>query len=463
MEQILTGFYTYLLCFASTPDSPSFRSSFRIAMKRALLFSTILFCTIVLFSCTGDENKPAGSVQQRTSEAKTPAKRSGVSLVERAEARETVPALDNATAEETGTVVATDLGEKIEVQQVQEVKSFEGEIKGRSINIAVTGVDSRIGDNTPHADANHVISIYPDSGRIIITSVPRDTYADAGFEADSMQRFNILANVLPNRSRKSYHKELARIAGVPKIDYYVEVGFSQAMGVMELLGYKNPKNTLRVLRSRKGLGGDDYQRSYNQGQFIRQAILRHFGKLDGFLGGLLVRGGLLLLETDLTAEKSNAIIEALAKHDFPRSGDDVAVRMRPVMRQKFAVYNFGDESTIDSLDRKLNRFNKYMSKKDSGFSLKGAIDVENRLNTMLTGVAKDTTARPRNVLQRLERPFEQRVWLQVSNPEARNAIRGRFAQYLSAAYRKLGKQDKAQHVLDVVRTEEELFKARQEQ
>jgi hypothetical protein len=433
-------------------------------MKRAFLFSALLFCTITLFSCTGgNADKPAESTEEQVAAPRTPAKRSGVSLVERAEARETVPVVDRASGTVVKNAVSTDADEKIEVQEVQEIKSFEGEIKGRSINIAITGVDSRIGDNTPHADANHVISIYPDSGKILITSVPRDTYADAGFKADSMQRFNILANVLPNRSRKSYHKELARIAGVPKIDYYAEVGFSQAMGVMELLGYKNPKNTLRVLRSRKGLGGDDYQRSYNQGQFIRQAILRHFGKLDGFLGGVLVRGGLLLLETDLTADKSNAIIDALAKHGFPRSGDDVAVRIRPVMHQKFAVYNFGDESTIDSLDRKLNRFNKYMSKKDSGFSLKGAIDVEGKLNTMLAGVAKDTTARPRNVIQRLERPFEQRVWLQVSSPEARNAIRSRFAQYLSAAYRKLGKQDKVQQVLDVVRTEEELFKAREEQ
>lgn len=430
-------------------------------MKRAFLLPAVFLCSILLFSCTGDGAKPA--VQTQPAPSRAAEKRSGVALVERAEAREAVPALHHGDEAETGTLVSTDLGEKIEVRDVQEIKSFEGKIPGRSINIAVTGVDSRVGDRTPHADGNHVISIYPDSGKIVITSIPRDTPADAGFEADSMQRFNILANVLPNRSRRSYHKELARIAGVPKIDHYVEVGFSQAMGVMELLGYKNPKSTLRVLRSRKGLGGDDYQRSYNQGQFIRQAILRHFGKLDGFLGGLLVRGGLLLLETDLTADQSNELIEVLAEHGFPRSSDDVLVRLRPVMHQKFTVYNFADESTIDSLDRKLNRFNKHLAKRDSSFSLKGTIDVEGKLNKLLAGVAADTTSRPRTVLQRLERPFEQRVWLQVSDPDTRNAIRSRFAQYLSAAYRKLGKTERMQHVLDVVRTEEELFRARQEQ
>ncbi len=425
-------------------------------------FLSALFCCVFLFaSCSQDSERPAE--QRQAAKALSPGKRpASVSLVERAEASEIAPASDVAhTLNNSDNDRNTDTTSAAEVTEIKNIKSFEGTIKGRAIHIAVTGVDSRVGDRTPHADGNHVLSIYPDSGKIVITSVPRDTPAEAGFTADSMQRFNILANVLPNRSRKSYHSELARIAGVPRIDYYMEVGFSQAMGVMELLGYKNPKNTLRVLRSRKGLGGDDFQRCYNQGQFIRQAILRHFGKLDGFLGGMAVRGGLLLLNTDLTADKANSIIEVLSEKNFADSPDDVLVRIRPKMHQNFTVYSF-DQNTIDSLDKKIDKFNNYMKKKDSSFALKGTSDIDARLANMLALAAKDTASRPRNVISRLERSFEQHVWLQVSDPTRRHDIRSKFAQYLTTAYRKIGKESAAQNVQTIVKTEEELFKAQQQ-
>lgn len=437
-------------------------------MRAFILLSAFFLYCLMCSACSSNTEKPASSQQkQQEKQAKAPA-RPTLSLVEKAEARETVPESDENLQTEPRVQQAlldgedNGYGQNVSLPEARELRSFEGTIKGKAIHIAVTGVDSRIGDRTPHADANHIVSVYLDSGKIVITSVPRDTPADAGFTADSMLRFNILANVLPNRSRTSYHKELASIAGVPKIDYYMEVGFSQAMGVMELLGYKNPKSTLRVLRSRKGLGGDDYQRSYNQGQFIRQAVLRHFGKIDGFLGGLLVRGGLLLLNTDLSASKANEIIDALADHNFPRSPDDVLVRIRPTMRQKFAVYNFGDEEIIDALDQKLNRFNRSMAKKDSSFTAKASVNVVGKLTALLSQAAKDTAKHPNTVISQLQRPFEQRAWLQVADPVQRAEIRQKFALYLSAAYNKRGKKEQAQRVLETIAVEEELFKARKQ-
>lgn len=432
-------------------------------MKHCTTFlSALLFCIVFLASCSDDSNRPAKTLEETEQEAGASERRvNGVSLVERAEASEIAPM--TVITDSSGNTIATfdtSAATAADIQAVQNIKSFEGTISGRAIYIAITGVDSRVGERTPHADANHVISVYPDSGKILITSIPRDTPADAGFEADSMQRFNILANVLPNRSRKSYHKELARIAGVPRIDNYIEIGFSQAIGVMELLGYKNPKNTLRVLRSRKGLGGDDYQRCYNQGQFIRQAILRHFSKLDGFLGGMAVRGGLLLVDSDLSADRANSIIEALSAKKFGDSPDDVLVRIRPKMQQNFKVYTF-DQNTIDSLDKKIDSFNKYMKKKDSSFALKGSGDIDARLNNMLALAAKDTASRPRNVINRLSRSFEQHAWLQVSDPARRHDIRSKFAHYLTTAYRKLGKESEAQNIQTIIKTEEELFKAQQ--
>src|SRR5574344_34498 len=59
--------------------------------------------------------------------------------------------------------------------------------EGRRINIAVIGLDARLGTVSNHADANHILSIMPDSGVVEITAIPRDTYADAGMSDSSGQ------------------------------------------------------------------------------------------------------------------------------------------------------------------------------------------------------------------------------------------------------------------------------------
>jgi len=149
---------------------------------------------------------------------------------------------------------------------------------GRKISICITGVDSRIGDKVVHADANHLVNVWLDSGIVEVVSIPRGTFCDAGFADTS--GLNYLANLRANRGRKSYMKEISKISGIPKIDYYVEFGFSQAIGLLKLLGFRdNAGQMLRVLRSRKSFATGDYQRSFNQGQFVAQMICL-LSKLD---------------------------------------------------------------------------------------------------------------------------------------------------------------------------------------
>lgn len=168
--------------------------------------------------------------------------------------------------------------------------------RGRVVNMLVTGVDARMGEGGGRADANHLVRFFLDSGCVEIISIPRGTAADAGFPDTST--FNMLANVRTARGQSGYFKAVAEIAGVPKVDYWVEFGFSQALGLLELIGYRdNASSTLRVLRSRKAYATGDYQRTYNQGQFIRQALLRTFDKTDDFLGQLAMRAAINRLES----------------------------------------------------------------------------------------------------------------------------------------------------------------------
>lgn len=325
---------------------------------------------------------------------------------------------------------------------------------GRRINIAITGLDSRLGTRSNHADANHVLSFLLDSGKIEITSIPRDTYADAGM-ADSTG-LNKLTIVRAKRGRNVYHQELAKIAGLDRIHYYVEAGFSQVMGLIDFLGFKDSKSTLQVLRSRTGLGGDDYQRCYNQGQFIKQMILKHFDILYGPFSQIVIRGGIALMETNLTADVMNNIVTDLASKGFPRSTSDVEIRVRPPIPINYKIYNFSDESVISSLTNKIENFNRKRDD-DTNFANNKQINVERRLNKLIQDAARDSLKRPKQVINSLEVYFEQKAWHQIENPEAKNRVRDNIAKLLEDAYTKTKNVYKAKKVREAVESEKLLF------
>ena len=322
--------------------------------------------------------------------------------------------------------------------------------EGRRINIAVIGLDARLGTVSNHADANHILSIMPDSGVVEITAIPRDTYADAGMSDSSGQ--NKLTIVRANRGRKAYLREAARIARLDNIPYYVEVGFSQVMGLLELFGVKDSRSGLQVLRSRKGLGGDDFQRCYNQAQFIRQMMLRHFGKVAGTFGDVIIRGGLAFVETNLTAKTVSNIVEQLKDRGFGDRPEDVCVRVRPALGMKFKVHDFTQQEVFDELKKRIENHNVH-----SGEEASKTVNVANRLWTVIKSASADSAKSPSKVVRKLETYFNQRAWMQVPDHEDRAVIRTHISDLLASAYRRTKKEAKAAHVEAVIKAEEELF------
>ena len=342
---------------------------------------------------------------------------------------------------------------------VQPIKEKIVKTNAKRINIALIGVDARLGTLSKRADANHILSIIPDSGIIEIISIPRDTPAEAGMPDSSGQ--NKLTIVYATRGISGYLKEAAKIANLNKIDFYIELGFSQAMGIIELLGHRDSRSTLQVLRSRKGLGGDDYQRCFNQGQYIRQMILKHFDKANGILGEILIRGGLALVHSNLSADNVKYIVSELGKKGFPKSQDCITVRVRPQLMQKFKVYNFADSATVKQLKTKIERFNTFMSKKDTSYRSSKQINISEKLNNILITAAADTAKRPKQAINKLQAYFDQHAWLQIMNQQSRETIRSRFASILSVSYWKLGKGEQAKKVLETIELEKQLFNASQ--
>lgn len=323
--------------------------------------------------------------------------------------------------------------------------------RGRVINVMVTGVDSRLGDPMGHADANHVMRFFLDSGAVEIISIPRDTYADAGF--DDTTGLNKLTNVRANRGRSTYLKAVCEIAGVPSIDYYVEFGFSQAIGLLEILGYRdNASSTLRVLRSRQAYSSGDFQRVYNQGQFIRQALRKNVKKTDGLFGSLALRAALMLVETNMSYDNARSLLDTLNGHGFTGAEGQIWVRLKPAMIAKFKVYEF-DTANVSAIDHQ-------MSSKMHRLGLDSVKitqeTYETRLSNLIQKAVLDSAKSPGSVIRLLRRPYEQRAWLQVTNKERRRNYRDRVCTLLVTAYSRTKNVVAAKRIEEYLAVEMEL-------
>jgi anionic cell wall polymer biosynthesis LytR-Cps2A-Psr (LCP) family protein len=333
---------------------------------------------------------------------------------------------------------------------------------GRRINIAITGIDARLGDRYKHADANHILSVLLDSGKIEIISIPRDTYADAGYDDTTGQ--NKLTIVRAAKGRSAYFNELCRIGEVDKIHHYAELGFSQAMGIIEWLGFEKPNETLQILRSRSALGGDDFQRVYNQGQFIRQMLFKNFSRLDGVLGDIFIGSGLILVESDLTTSQIKEIISTLKSNNFQNSIENIKVKIRPSFPAKFKVYDFADQSTVSSLSDVVK---SYYARKSSNEPTSNELNedisqsdkVFIRLSKVIERAKSDTLKNNQRVITNLSTFFEQRAWLQIMDKPKRKLIRDDFIYLLARAYEKKKDSVTANKIRKVATAEDNLFNA----
>lgn len=313
---------------------------------------------------------------------------------------------------------------------------------GRVVNMLVTGVDARIGEGGGRADANHLVRFFLDSGYVEIISIPRGTPADAGFPDTS--NFNMIANVRTAKGQSGYFKAIAEIAGVPKVDYWVEFGFSQALGLLELMGYRdNASSTLRVLRSRKAYATGDYQRSYNQGQFIRQAMLRTIDRTDDMLAQLAMRAALAIVETNLSYDAAKGILDDLRRHGFSsQSKDRIWVRVKPQDISQFQVFDF-DSSKVAALDQQISKRVDHTIPDSARVTSQS---VEQRLARMIGKAASDSARSAASVIRILQRPYLQRAWMQVADRRIRYAYRDRICGLLIASYYRVGRGDAAKQV-----------------
>ena len=317
---------------------------------------------------------------------------------------------------------------------------------GRVVNVLITGIDSRLGQKSARADANHIVRFFLDSGQIEIISIPRGTFAM--IRKGDTTGGNIIANVRSIYGQERYIKEVKKIAGISSIDYYIEFGFSQAMGIIELLGYDdNSASTLRVLRSRKAFATGDHQRSYNQGQFIRQAILKVFDRTDGMLGQIGIRAALALASTNLSYDATSYILSELKNHGFSSaSSQKIWVRMKPNYLASMKLFNF-DSSNVHTIEKQIEKKVKYMI---ADSSRKTPAGYERRIKHLVKKVSADTAKSPIRVINALAFPYKQKSWIQIKDKSERLIVRNSICNMLIQAYNKTGKFNESKEIIDFI-------------
>lgn len=312
------------------------------------------------------------------------------------------------------------------------------------VNVLVTGLDNRMGQNDNHADAIHLFSIFTEKGTMRITSIPRDTkcFIDSLFP-DSLSHFS---NARSKLGKSGYIHTVEKFLNMGKIDYWVELNFSTVMGILQLLGYKDPATALQFLRHRKSYGLGDVQRSHNQAVFMKHAIEEHFDAGTGMSGALLLTAGLQMLETNLTKEVCEGLIYKLKEHGFPNSGG-ITLDMQPPYKglQDFTISPDNIDTTVSELLE-----NTYQE------GYQGRPDPSVALLEKIASAEKDTT-HAAQLIRDLDGIVRQHAWLQVTDEERRDSIRTKVERLLAAAYIKTKHPEKAEALHKVLRDERALF------
>lgn len=316
----------------------------------------------------------------------------------------------------------------------------------KEVNILVVGLDNRIASNDNHADAIHLISVRTkDSVAVEITSIPRGTEVKGYGIADE---FAFMANVRALKGRKTFMKAVSKLTG-KKINYYVEVTFSQVMGVLELLGYKDPATALQFLRHRKTYALGDIQRSYTQGKFIRTQMIRRGDLLTGAKGDLMIRMGLGMVDTDLDFETVRALVYVI-KNANALDDQHITQTMRP----KINLARL-DSIEIPEPNEVATVVNKLVRRTGDEIDDLGRYNPYPRLREIVSRA--EAQKNPRAVIAILEPVYEQKAWLQVQERPQRREIRDKVEDMIVSAYTAAKKPEKAAAVKKYMNEERQAF------
>lgn len=311
------------------------------------------------------------------------------------------------------------------------------------IDVLVAGIDARLGRVQTRADALHLLTFNLHTGNVHITSIPRGTFVPLGFRDSSG---NIISHVRSTRGRDALLRTVAKLCGRPSLEWYVEVGFSQAVGILELLGYADPMVELQALRKRKGYQQGDRNRSWNQGEFIRRAMLRALPMFEGFTGGLLLDAGMLLVDTNVPRDVALGLVYVLNDAGVPSRPESITHSLHGAKAGVWVAKD-GDSSRAVPAGA-------YADMKPTT-----TVRAESVLRARLRD-AHASERRPRAVRSLLWQIVQQRGWLQIPDRTVRTTLRDSLCAVLDRALAAQGDDQGRSRVQQILGSERDLFNQR---
>ena len=282
----------------------------------------------------------------------------------------------------------------------------------QTINVLVLGLDSRKEGIEQHCDAIHMVSINTKDWTVVMTSVPRGTYAYIPPGAYAENEY-YLANACAFAGLDYGVEQIERIVGV-KADYVVTAGFSQVLGILRTLELPTTES-LQWLRNRQSYALGDPQRSQNQAVFLKDVAMRLFD--DDGISNILFHLLFSFVDTDMDESTARALYDGLLLHGITNRPDDIVLAMKP----HYAVkdIHFDPANAIKQIDDLLAKLEGRLSKFD--FAGRTIDDVQRDLVMYLESVLTKSEGSIIDVIDR-------QLWLQVEEEGTRESLQYRFIE-----------------------------------
>ncbi len=304
----------------------------------------------------------------------------------------------------------------------------------QTVNILVLGMDSRKEGIEQHCDAIHMVSVNTKDWTVLVTSVPRGTYAyiPPGNYNDNEY---YLSNACAFAGIDYGVSQIERVVGV-KADYVATVGFSQLLGILRTIELPTTES-LQWLRTRQAYKIGDPQRSKNQAVFLKDVALKLL-EGDG-IPDVVFRMLYRFVDTDMSESTARALYDGLLLHTIRDRPHDIALVMKPHYDVK--EIHFDPEHASEQIDALLAK-------------LRGRLNSFDLANRTIDDVQHDLGVYLENVLDGKEGSISdvvsQQLWLQVEDEGQREAFQYRYTEAYALKLNESNNAAAVQYVADYI-------------
>lgn len=331
------------------------------------------------------------------------------------------------------------ISEVLSIREYERAKGYGDDPFGDDnlVRVLFVGFDNRAGQEYGHCDGIQMIEIDREKEIVIITAVPRGTYAPLPPGTGTTSTDYYVSNSCAIGGLEYGIINIERILG-KKADYIVVVGFSQTFGILRTLNLPTTE-TIQWLRNRQGYAIGEPQRARNHSTFIKQFIIKYVPsdsfRFEKTLKYILYR----MVKTDLSFAQAEEVVSALSKMRLSEYPEKIYLAMKPAYDVQDIPY---DPDIIDEhIANTIGKISGWLSKKDYS----GMTDEE--IQSLLIKTIDEKKDEYKFVVW----AFENKLWFQVEDDILRPKIRWDImTRYLSDVSIEERKDIIADYILEMV-------------